>query len=58
MNRTMQDKSCVILVGVLDAELGNVKTRSSDMPVVNIATAENLFRSLLANTIWILVKQQ
>ena len=41
-----QDKSCIILVGVLDAELGNVKTRFLDMPVVNIGTAENLFSAL------------
>ena len=55
-----KDKSCIILVRVLDAKLGNVKTRSLDMPVVNIGTAENLFRALkeyLSNTIWILVKQ-
>ena len=38
-----QDKSCIILVRGLDAELGNVKTRFLDMPVVNIGTAENLF---------------
>ena len=41
-----QDKSCIILVRVLDAELGNVKTRLLDMPVVNIGTAENLFSAL------------
>ena len=55
-----QDKSCIILVRVLDAKLGNVKTRFLDMPVVNIGTAENLFRGLMeswSNTIWILVKQ-
>ena len=55
-----QDKSCIILVGVLDAELGNVKTRFLDMPVVNIGKAENLFsalKELLNNAIWILVKQ-
>ena len=55
-----QDKSCIILVRVLDAKLGNVKTRLLDMPVVNIGTAENLFRALKeswSNTIWILVKQ-
>ena len=55
-----QDKSCIILVRVLDAKLGNVETRFLDMPVVNIGTAENLFSALkesLNNTIWILVKQ-
>ena len=41
-----QDKSCIILVRVLDAKLGNVKTRFLDMPVVNIGTAENLFSAL------------
>ena len=55
-----QDKSCIILVRVLDAKLGNVKTRFLDMPVVNIGTAEKLFSALKeswSNTIWILVKQ-
>ena len=55
-----QDQSCIILVRVLDAKLGNVKTRFSDMPVVNIGMAENLFSALKeswSNTIWILVKQ-
>ena len=41
-----QDKSCIVLVKVLDAELSNVKTRFLDMPVVNIGTAENLFSAL------------
>ena len=41
-----QDKSCIILVRVLDAKLGNVKTRFLDMPVVNIGMAENLFSAL------------
>ena len=41
-----QDKSCIMLVRVLDPELGNVKTRFLDMPVVNFETADNLFRAL------------
>ena len=41
-----QDKSCIILVRVLDAELGNVTTRFLNMPVVNIGMAENLFSAL------------
>ena len=41
-----QNKSCIILVRVLDDELGNVKTRFLDMPVVNIGKAENLFSAL------------
>ncbi len=41
-----QDKSCIILVRVLDAELGNLKTKFLDMPVVNIGTAENLYSAL------------
>ena len=34
------------MVIVLDAELGNIKTRFLDMPVVNIGTAEYLFSAL------------
>ena len=30
------DKSCIILIKLLDPELGNVCTRFLDMPVVNI----------------------
>ena len=41
-----QDKSGIILVKVFDAELGNVKTRFLDMPVVNIKTAQNRFSAL------------
>ena len=41
-----QDKSCIILVRVLDAELRSVKTRVLDLPVVNIGTAENLFSAI------------
>ena len=55
-----QDKSCIILVKVLDAKLCDVKTRFLDVPVMNIGTAENLFSALKeswSNTIWILVKQ-
>lgn len=40
------DKSSIILVKVLDPEVGDVKTRFLDMPVVNIGTARNLFRAL------------
>ena len=40
------DKSCIILLRVLDSELGDVRTRFLDMPVVNIGTAQNLFRAL------------
>ena len=61
MNRTINKINPVLfLVRVLDAKLGNVKTRFLDMPVVNIGTAENLFSAIkesLSNTIWILVKQ-
>ena len=38
------DKSCIILVKLLEPELGNVCTRFLDMPVVNIGTAVNIFR--------------
>ena len=41
-----QNKSCIILIRVLDAKLGNVKTRFLDMPVANIGMAENLFSAL------------
>ena len=41
-----EDKSCIILVRVLDEEVGNVRTRFLDMPVVNIGTAENIFCAL------------
>jgi len=40
------DKSCTILVQILDPELGNVCTRFLDMPVVNIGTAQNIFHVL------------
>lgn len=40
------NKSCIILVKVLDTNLGDVRTRFLDMPVVNIGTAENLFIAL------------
>ena len=41
-----KDKSCIILVRVLDPEIGDIRTRFLDMPVVNIGTASNLFRAL------------
>ena len=34
------DKSCIILVRVLDPEVGNVCTRFLDMPVVNRVDAD------------------
>ena len=43
------DKSCIILVRVLDPEVGDVCTRFVDMPVVNIGTARNLFDALKAS---------
>ena len=33
-------------IRVLDPEVGNVKTRFLDMPVVNIGMAENIYRAL------------
>ena len=44
-----EDKSCIILVRVLDAEVGNIKTRFLDMPIVNIGTASNIFSALKAS---------
>ena len=38
--------SCIILVRVLDPEVGEVRTQFLDMPVVNIGTAANLFKAL------------
>ena len=40
------DKSCIILVHVLDLKVGDTRTRFLDMPVVNIGTAQNLFAAL------------
>ena len=39
------DKSCIILVRVLDPVVGEVRTRFLDVPVDNIGTADNLFRA-------------
>lgn len=50
-----ENKSCIILARILDAEVGNVKTRFLDMPIVNIGTAANIFSAL--NMAWILVRQ-
>ena len=49
MSPTIKDKSCIILVRVLDAEVGNIKTRFLDMPIVNIGTASNIFSALKAS---------
>ena len=40
------DKSCIILVRLLDKDVGEIHTRFLDMPIVNIGTAQNLFRAL------------
>ena len=40
------DKSCIILVRVLDPVVGECRTWFLDMPVVNIGTADNLFQAL------------
>ena len=37
------DKSCIILVRMLDEEVGDIRTRFLDMPIVNIGKAANLF---------------
>ena len=34
------DKSCIIVVNVLDPEVGDVRTRFLDMPIANIGTPE------------------
>ena len=40
------EHSCIILVRVIDLDVGDVHTRFLDMPVVNIGTAQNLFATL------------
>ncbi len=40
------DKSCIILIRLLDFDVGDGRTRFLDMPVVNIGTARNLFDAL------------
>lgn len=40
------DTSCIILVRVLDPEIGDIRTRFVDMPVVNVGNARNLFDAL------------
>lgn len=40
------DKSCIILVRILDSAVGDIRTRFLDMPIVNIGTASNLFTAL------------
>ena len=40
------DKSCIILVRVLDPEIGDIYTHFVDMPLVNVGTARNLFDTL------------
>ena len=40
------NKSCIILVKVLDSEIGDVRTRFLDMPVVNIGKTQNVKASL------------
>ena len=46
MDESKTDKSCIILVRVFDPEVGDVRTRFLDMPVVNEVTAANLFDTL------------
>ena len=40
------NKSCIILVRVFDSNVGDVRTRFLDMPIVNIGSAQNLFDAL------------
>ena len=37
------NKSCIILVRVPDSQVGDVRTRFLDKPIVNVGTAANLF---------------
>ena len=45
------DKFCIILVRVLDLEVGDIHTTFFDMPVVNIGTAQNLFVARLKESL-------
>ena len=45
------DKSCIILVRVLDPEVGDICTRFLDMPDVNVGTAANLFDALKSSLV-------
>ncbi len=40
------NKSCIILIKILDHEVGDVRTKFLDMPIVNISNARNLFDAL------------
>ena len=40
------DKSNIILIKVLDPEVGDIHTRFLDMPVANSGNAQNLFQAL------------
>ena len=40
------NKSCIILIRIIDFDVGDVRTKFIDMPVVNIGTAVNLFNAL------------
>lgn len=40
------NKSSIILVRLLDTDEGDIHTRFLDMPIVNIGTAQNLFKAL------------
>ncbi len=40
------DKSCIILIKILDHEVGDVRTKFLDMPIVNIGNAKNLVYAL------------
>ena len=40
------DKSCIILVRLLDSDEGDVRTTFLDFPIINIGTAQKLFRAL------------
>ena len=45
-SNSKQDKSCIILVRVVDPEVSDIRTRFLDMPIVNIGSAENLFSAI------------
>ena len=45
------EKSCIILLRLLDPQLGEVRTRFLDMPIVNVGMATNLFAALKGSLI-------
>ena len=41
-----KNKACIILVRVLDPDIGDIRTRFLDIPIVNVGMASKLFTAL------------